>query len=286
MAAETRWTHREARVNGVRLHRVEAGEGPPVVLLHGFPEFWWGWRRQLPALAEAGFRAVAPDLRGYHFSEKPAGVGAYRVETLAADVAALIAELGEGSAHLVGHDWGGVVAWRLAMDHPERVRRLVVMNAPHPEPFRRALRGGRQALRSWYAAAFQLPVLPEAALRAGGYRLLDRVFEGAAGRLGVFAPAELARYREAAARPGALSAMLHYYRAAVRYRVAPSRQIAHETMLIWGERDPALGVELTRGLDPWVPRLRVHRLPAAGHWVQHEAPETVNRLLAGFLREG
>ena len=280
------WVHREARVNGVRLHRVEAGEGPPVVLLHGFPEFWWGWRKQLPALAEAGFRAVAPDLRGYNFSEKPPGIASYRVETLAADVAELIAALGVERAHLVGHDWGGVVAWYVAMLHPERVGRLVVMNAPHPAAFRRELRRGRQALRSWYAGAFQLPLLPEAAFRAGGYRLVDRVFRSAAGRRGVFAPEELARYREAAARPGALSAMLHYYRAAVRFPRPRTRPIPHETLLVWGERDPALGVELTRGLEPWVPNLHVERIPEAGHWVQHEAPDRINSLLAAFLRGG
>ena len=284
MDGARRWVHREEQVNGVRLHRVEAGEGPPVVLLHGFPEFWWGWRRQLPALADAGFRGVAPDLRGYNFSEKPPGIASYRVETVAADVAALIDALGVERAHLVGHDWGGVVAWYVAMLHPERVDRLVVMNAPHPAAFRRELRRGRQALRSWYAGAFQLPLLPEAAFRAGGYRLVDRVFRGGAGRRGVFTPEELARYREAAARPGALSAMLHYYRAAVRFPRPRTRAIPHETLLIWGERDPALGVELTRGLEPWVPNLRVRRIPHAGHWVQHEAPDRVNALLATFLR--
>jgi epoxide hydrolase 4 len=286
METRPRWTHREERVNGVRLHRVEAGTGTPVVLLHGFPEFWWGWRRQLPALASAGFRAVAPDLRGYHFSEKPSGVGSYRVETLAADIAALIAALGVERAHLVGHDWGGVVAWYTAMLYPERVERLVVMNAPHPEAFRRELRRGPQALRSWYAGFFQLPLLPETAFRAGDYRLVDRVFRSAAGRGGVFSEAELARYREAAARPGALSAMLHYYRAAVRFPRPRTRTIPHETLLVWGERDPALGVELTEGLEPWVPRLRVERIPEAGHWVQHEASERVNQLLVDFLRGG
>jgi epoxide hydrolase 4 len=280
------WVHREERVNGVRLHRVEAGAGPPVVLLHGFPEFWWGWRRQLPALAQAGFRAVAPDLRGYNFSEKPSGIAAYRAEALAADVAALIRALGVERAHLVGHDWGGVVAWYVAMLHPERVDRLVVMNAPHPAAFRRALRRGPQALRSWYAAFFQLPSLPEAALRAGRFRLLGRVFAAGAGRRGVFTEEEIARYREAAARPGALTAMLNYYRAAVRFPRPPTRRILHPALLVWGERDRALGVELTRGLEPWVPHLRVERLPEAGHWVQHEAPERVNALLTGFLKGG
>jgi pimeloyl-ACP methyl ester carboxylesterase len=286
MTTERGWRHVEERINGIRLHRVEMGEGPPVVLLHGFPEFWWGWRRQLPALAKAGFRAIAPDLRGYNFSGKPPGVVSYRVEALAADVAGLIHALGVERAHLVGHDWGGVVAWYVAMLHPERVERLAILNAPHPVAFRRALRRGPQALRSWYAAAFQLPTLPEAALRAGGYRPLDRVFRGAAAKSGVFGEAELARYREAAARPGALTAMIHYYRAAVRHPAPRPRPIPHDTLLVWGERDPALGVELTEGLEPWVPCLRVERIPEAGHWVQHEAADRVTELLAGFLRGG
>jgi epoxide hydrolase 4 len=276
------WIHRERLLNGIRIHRVETGEGPPVVLLHGFPEFWWGWRHQLPALAAAGFRAVAPDLRGYGFSEKPRGVGAYRIGTLVDDAAALIDDLG-GRARVVGHDWGGVIAWYLAMLHPDRVERLAVLNAPHPVSFRRELRTPDQARRSWYVAAFQLPWLPEARLRADGHRLIGRIFHAGAGRPGIFSDEELGRYRESASRPGALTGMLNFYRAAARRPRPAPRPIEAPTLLVWGERDPALSPRLTVGLEPWIPDLRVERIPEAGHWVQHEAAGRVNRLLVEFL---
>src|SRR5262249_33835635 len=150
------WAHRHALVGGLRLHYVEAGAGPPVLLLHGFPEFWYSWRHQLPALAGAGFRAWAPDLRGYNESEKPAGVRNYRVRLLVEDVAGLIRHTGAGRATVVGHDWGGVIAWRLAMDRPELVERLVILNAPHPGAFLRELRNPAQWLRSAYVLFFQL----------------------------------------------------------------------------------------------------------------------------------
>ena len=159
---------------GVRLHHVSAGRGPLVLLLHGFPDFWYGWRRQLPALAAAGFRAVAPDLRGYNLSERPARVADYRIERLADDVAALVRALGADRAHVVGHDWGGLIAWQLAMRHPQVVDRLAILNAPHPARFRRLLLDPRQGLRSWYVAFFQLPWLPERVLGANGRRALRR----------------------------------------------------------------------------------------------------------------
>ncbi|MBW3571102.1 MAG: alpha/beta hydrolase [Gemmatimonadetes bacterium] len=286
METEAGWTHREARVNGVRLHWVEAGEGMPVVLLHGFPEFWWGWRRQIQPLADAGFRVIAPDLRGYNLSEKPRGVGAYRIRTLVADVEALIRHTGAQRAHVVGHDWGGVIAWWLAMQAPERVERLAVLNAPHPRAFRREIRTADQMRRSWYAMAFQLPVLPEMALRANGFRLLESIFRAESVRPGAFADDDLRRYREAAARPGALTAMINYYRAAARYPRPPTRTIPHPTLLIWGERDQALRVQMTEGLEPWVPEIRVERLPQASHWVAAEFAERVTELLAGFLGGG
>jgi epoxide hydrolase 4 len=283
---EAEWVHREERIGGLDLHRVEAGSGHPVVLLHGFPEFWWGWRRQIPALADAGFRAVAPDLRGYNLSAKPEGIAAYTVDALVGDLVGLIDTLGAERVHLVGHDWGGIVAWYAAMLHPERIDRLVVLNAPHPASYRRASRRLEQAFRAWYALVFQLPGLPEWALRARGFRLVDRVFRAGAGRRGVFSPGELARYREAAARPGALTAMVNYYRAAARLPRPQNRTIPPPTLLVWGERDPALSVRLTHGLEERVPGLRVERIPSAGHWVQHEAPERVNELLLDFLRGG
>lgn len=280
------WSHREASVGGVRLHYVEAGEGPLVVLLHGFPEFWYGWRRQIPALAEAGFRAVAPDMRGYNLSDKPEGVDAYRVERLVEDVAGLVRHLGAERAHLVGHDWGGVVAWYFAMLRPELLDRLVVVNAPHPAAFAREIRRPDQMLASAYAAFFQLPALPEAVLRAGGFALLERVFRAGPARPGAFTDADVERYKEALGRPGALTAALNYYRASVRRRRPEVRPVAAPTLLVWGEKDPHLVVRLAEGLEEWVPGIRVERLPGASHWVAADEPERLSRLLAGFLRGG
>lgn len=282
-ADESGWTHHEAVVNNLRLHWVEAGEGPPVLLLHGFPEFWYEWRHQLPALARMGFRAIAPDLRGYNGSEKPSGVAAYRIENLVGDVQGLIRHLGVERAYVVGHDWGGVVAWWLAMIAPEQVDRLVIINAPHPQAFRRELMTPDQMLRSWYAAAFQVPLLPEAAFRANGFALLERIFRASSVRPGAFTDEDLRRYREAAARPGAITAMINYYRAAARYPGPPARAITAPTLLIWGEEDQALSIRLTEGLDAWVPGIRVERIPGVSHWVPAEAPDRVNELLAGFL---
>lgn len=280
------WTHREAVVDGVRLHYVEAGEGPLVILLHGFPEFWYEWRFQIPALAAAGFRVIAPDLRGYNLSDKPRGVGSYRVDALVEDVAALIRHVGVERAHVVGHDWGGVIAWYLPMLHPELVERLAVLNAPHPAAFRRELRRPDQLFRSSYVAFFQFPWAPEAAFRANDFALLEHVFRTEPARPGAYTDEDVRLYKEAMARPGALTASLNYYRAAVRHSPPRVRRIDAPTLLIWGERDPHLVVRLTEGVERWVPDLRVERIPEASHWVAVDEPERVNRLLADFLRGG
>jgi pimeloyl-ACP methyl ester carboxylesterase len=280
---EAGWTHREAVVNNVRLHWVEAGAGRPVLLLHGFPQFWWMWRGQIQPLADAGFRVIAPDLRGYNLSDKPSGVDAYRMEHLVADVEGLIRQTGVERAHVVGHDWGGLIAWWLAMLSPERVERLAILNAPHPAAFRREVRMPDQMLRSWYAAAVQLPVLPELAIRRDDFALLESAFRASSVRPGAFTDDDIRRYREAAARPGALTAMLNYYRAAARRPTPPTRRIDHPVLLIWGEQDQALTIRMTHGLQEWVPNLRIERLPEASHWVAEEAPERVTALLTDFL---
>ena len=280
---EAGWAHHEALVNNVRLHWVEAGSGPPVLLLHGFPEFWWEWRRQIQPLADAGFRVIAPDLRGYNLSDKPRGVSAYRIETLVADVEGLIRQTGAQRAHVVGHDWGGLVAWWLAMLSPESVDRLAILNAPHPAAFRREIRKPDQALRSWYAAAFQVPVLPELAIRRNDFAVLEGIFRASSVRPGAFTDDDIRRYKEAAGRPGALTAMLNYYRAAARRPGPPTRRIDHPTLLIWGERDQALSIRNTHGLEEWVPNLRIARIAEASHWVAAEYPDRVNALLTDFL---
>jgi pimeloyl-ACP methyl ester carboxylesterase len=281
------WAHRRVAVDGIGLHYVEAGAGRPVVLLHGFPEFWYSWRHQLPALADAGFRALAIDLRGYNESDKPAGVDAYRPDRLTEDVAELIRRAAGGRAFVVGHDWGGVVAWRLAARHPDLVDKLAVLNATHPAAYRRERRRNfRQWLRSWYVLFFQLPWLPERVLRAGDYALLARALRRQPVRPGAFSAEDVARYKEAWARPGALTAALNYYRAAFRHRAEMERApqvVRVPVLVVWGERDPYLGVELTEGLGRWAPDLRVERIADASHWVQNDAPEKVNRLLADFF---
>lgn len=276
------WTHHEGEVNGVRLHWVEQGRGPLVVLLHGFPELWYEWRHLIPALAAAGFRAVAPDMRGYNLSEKPKGVEPYALRHLTADVAALVRHLGETRAHVVGHDWGGVVAWRLAMDHAEVVDRLVIVNAPHPRVFARELRKPKQALKSAYAAFFQLPAVPEAVFRANGYAMVERVFRDEP-RPGAYTGEDIALYKEAIARPGALKAMINYYRAAVRHPAGESLPVTAPTLVVWGEDDAHLNVENTIGLEEHVPGVRVERLPGVSHWVPADAPEELAALVTRFL---
>jgi epoxide hydrolase 4 len=278
------WPHHTERVGELRLHWVEAGEGPVVILLHGFPDHWRGWRRQIPALAAAGFRVVVPDLRGYHRSERPAGIRPYRMLRLMEDVLALGDRLGAGRFHLAGHDWGGVVAWHVAMRHPERIDRLVVLNAPHPVAFRRELRRGGQLLRSWYALLFQLPLLPEWILRRRGAAAIGRLFRRSPVRAGAFSEEDLAAYRRAASEPGAVRAMLAYYRAALRYPASAARPVRSPTLLLWGERDAALSPRLTERLGRWVPDLRVVRIPDASHWVMADAPDRVSAEMAAFLR--
>lgn len=277
------WSHRTATINGLRFHYVEAGTGPLVVLLHGFPEFWYAWHHQIPALAAAGFHAVAPDLRGYNETDKPPGVHNYRIDLLLSDIVGLIEHTGERRAVVVGHDWGGALAWYLAIRKPEVVNKLIILNAPHPAAFRRELRRWDQWLRSTYILFFQLPALPEWLLQAGDYYFLKRMLRRQPARPGAFTADDVARYRQALARPGARTAALNYYRAALRFHAGPPAVLPAPTLLIWGERDPYLGVRLTQGLDEWVPNLQIERLPNASHWVQNDAPEEVNRLLLAFL---
>jgi len=283
------WTHHEAIVNGVRLHYVEAGEGPLVVLLHGFPEFWYSWRHQIPALAAAGFRVIALDMRGYNLSEKPPGVRSYDIHVLAADVAALICYAGEERATVVGHDWGGAVAWAAAMHHADTMDKLIVLNAPHPVAFLRELRTPAQLRKSWYILFFQLPWLPEASNRAGNFAVLRSVFQHDPARRDAFTSADISRYIRAMAQPGALTASINYYRATMRrgprQMQRDVRRINVPTLLIWGEQDRYLGTGLTRGLEKWVPHLRVECLPHASHWVQHDEPQRVNELMIEFLRQ-
>jgi len=271
-----------AEVGDVRLHYVEAGDGPLVVLLHGFPEFWYGWRQQIAPLVEAGFRVVAPDLRGYNLSSKPEGFRDYTADKLAADVRGLIRELGAESAMVVGHDWGGTVAWTLAMNHPEVVDRVAILNAAHPRKLNEGLKTPRQLLRSWYFFYFQFPWLPERRARRWHWRFFKRFLRDARP---AFSAEELDRYVEAWSQPGAAKAMIDYYRAAVRLGSKQEiRTVTAPTLVIWGQGDRYLGPKLAEPHQEDVPNLdRVERLPNASHWVHHDEAERVNKLLVDFL---
>jgi pimeloyl-ACP methyl ester carboxylesterase len=279
--------HRYADLGDVRLHYVEAGEGPLVVLLHGFPEFWYSWRLQIPALAEAGFRVVAPDMRGYNLSDKPRGAKNYRAELLGQDVVRLIRACGEERASVVGHDWGAAVAWMVAMHHPKQVEEVAILNVPHPERFLRGLRTLRQLRKSWYIFFFQIPWLPEIAVRAGNFAPLRAAFRNDRMRAGAFSSRDIERYVEAISRPGALTAAINYYRAL--FRLTPTRarrqirRVEMPVLVIWGEQDRYLGAELAEPARNRVPNVRVERLPDASHWVQLDRPEKVNALLLEFL---
>jgi epoxide hydrolase 4 len=274
-----------AEVGDQRLHYVEAGQGPLVVLLHGFPEFWYGWRRQIVPLAAAGFRVVAPDTRGYNLSSKPGGVGAYDAGQLAGDIAGLIHERGAGSALLAGHDWGGTIAWTVAMHHPQVVDRLAILNAAHPRKLSQGLHHPGQLRKSWYFFFFDLPDLPEAVVRADDWRFFRHFLRDARP---AYTPEETGRYEQAWAQPGAATAMINYYRCSVRASPkkaeAALRPVSAPTLVIWGQRDRYLGPELAEPEHDDVPNLdRVERLPDASHWVHHDEHERVNQLLTDFF---
>ncbi|MEF8852216.1 MAG: alpha/beta hydrolase [Haloarculaceae archaeon] len=279
--------HERFDVGEVTLHAVTAGPagGPPVVCLHGFPEFWYGWRHQVPALADAGFRVVAPDQRGYNRSDRPDGLDAYTLDPLSGDVVGLLDALGYGDAHLVGHDWGAAVAWHTALHHPDRVRRLVPMNVPHPAAYEAALPWNpRQLLRSWYVLSFQFPGASERAWSAADWRLL-RWFVDTSTREGTWAEPVLDRYREAWSRPGAFSAMLDWYRALVRREPAkpPSWTVEVPTLVLWGVADPYIVPELADASVEYCADGRLERVESATHWLHHEVPRRVNDCLVEFL---
>jgi pimeloyl-ACP methyl ester carboxylesterase len=277
---------------GLGLHGAVAGDGPLVLMLHGFPECWYSWRHQLRELSRA-FLCVAPDLRGYGESDAPRGVQNYAIEALVGDVRDLIRHFGRERATVIGHDWGGAIAWAASLMHPEVVERLVILNCPHPRQMQRHLRSNfRQLARSWYIFFFQLPWLPELVLRAGDFAPLMRTMREGAVNKAAFTDADLEHYRAALRRPYALSAALNYYRALMRrdfIRGAPAdnwlgRKVQAPTLIIWGEQDIALTKELTYGMeDLFEHGFETKYVPDSGHWVQQEKPELVNRLLMDFL---
>ena len=278
---------RRVATNGIHLEVAEAGPegGPLAILLHGFPEPWAGWRHQIGPLAAAGYRVVAPTQRGYGGSDRPRGVAAYHLDELVADLLGLIDAYGRERAVLVGHDWGGIVAWAAIERHPDRFERAVILNAPHPAAMQATLRSDfKQMLRSWYVFTFQLPFLPERLLARRDFRPLERAMTSTA-RPGAFDPADFEAYRAAWRQPGALRSMIHWYRAAARAPRWPAAAapIAVPTLLIWGVLDHALGPELARLSYARCRSARLEWLDDATHWVAHEEPDRVNRLILDFL---
>ncbi len=285
-----------ASANGMRLHYAAAGDPahPLVLFLHGFPEFWYAWREQLAHFGTTHF-AVAPDLRGYNLSSKPDEVSAYAVKHLVEDVRQLAGALGASAPFtLVGHDWGGAVAWAFAIAHPQLLDRLIIINAPHPSVFARQLRENpAQQQASQYMLRFREPGA-ETALAANDHAMLVRALTATAAP-GAFNDADLAAYRRAWSQPGALTGGLNYYRAsrigppgrngepAASFLAPGMARVEVPTLVIWGARDHALLPGNLDGLDTFVPRLTIERIPDATHWVVHEKPAEVNRLLRRFL---
>lgn len=281
---EGSWKHEYIITNKVKLHYVTQGEGPLMLMLHGFPEFWYSWRHQIPEFA-TDFKVVALDLRGYNDSDKPQDQSAYVMDQFIKDVDGVIKGLGYERCVLVGHDWGGAIAWSFAYAHPEMVERLIVINMPHPAKFAQGLRTPQQLLRSTYIFFFQLPWLPELLLQSSDYQAIETAFKGMAVNKSAFTKADLEAYKDAAAKRGALSAMLNYYRNVWQQRLLSFdwSVLAVPTLIIWGENDTALGKELTYGTEAYVRDLQIKYIPNCNHWVQQEQPQMVNNYMREFL---
>lgn len=281
-------TSARIKTNGVELHVVQSGpaDGPLVILLHGFPEFWYGWRKQIPALAKAGFRVWAPDQRGYNTSAKPPKIRDYRLDKLADDAAGLIEASGRSRVIVVGHDWGAAVAWWLAADYPELVERLVILNTPHPLVMQQMLRTDpRQLLRSWYMFFFQIPWLPEALMRRTNWRGMVQGLQSSS-RPGTFTETEFELYRGAWSQRGAFRAMLNWYRAAFQCPPPPPRneRIMPPTLILWGTQDKFIRQEAAL---PSVDRCDLGELVFynnATHWLQHEEFQDVNERIIEFAK--
>lgn len=278
------WSHAFITTNGIKLHYVTQGDGPLLLLLHGFPEFWYSWRHQIPEFAN-DHKVVALDLRGYNESDKPAEQSAYVMAEFVKDIQGVITGLGYDRAVLVGHDWGGAIAWNVAYAHPELVERLVILNIPHPAKFAEGLLTPQQLLRSSYIFFFQLPWIPELSIQADDFRLLEQSFRGMAVNKSAFTDADITAYKTALARPGALTAALNYYRNPLQQKILNTSWPVLEvpTLMIWGEDDLPLGKELTYGTEHYVRNFQIQYIPDCSHWVQQEQPELVNQYIRNFL---
>jgi epoxide hydrolase 4 len=282
------WRHEFVETNNIRLHCVTQGEGELIVLLHGFPEFWYSWRHQIPALARH-FKVVVPDLRGYNYSDKPSS--GYDLDTLSRDIEGLIGAMGYVKAHIVGHDWGGAIAWHLAQKYPQMLDKLAILNAPHPQKFLQEMGSNiDQIRRSWYVLAFQVPGIPEWLIQQNLKDFVLNVFRGQAVRKGAFSAEDHEIYREALQKPGVIAAALNYY----RQLLAPQSWLQNinvnplpitvPTLILWGQEDNFLSNKLIEGLDRLIHApFELKLVPECGHWIQQEVPQTVNRELLSFF---
>lgn len=276
--------HGFIKSNGINLHYASQGEGKLMLMLHGFPEFWYSWRYQIAEFAR-DYHVVAVDMRGYNDSDKPEALSAYKMSELIADVKGIINGLGYEDCILVAHDWGGAIAWNFAYEHPEMVEKLIVMNLPHPVKFKEGLKTWQQLQKSWYIFLFQIPWLPELIFQTNNYQAIASAFVDLAIDKSAFKESDLTAYRHAAAKPGAMTAMINYYRANFTF-LADNRDygiLEIPTLMIWGEEDTALGKELTYGTDAYVRNLQLKYIPNCSHWVQQEQPQLVNQYMRDFL---
>ena len=279
--------HTTIKTNGIYLHVVQAGpqDGPLVILLHGFPEFWYGWQKQMAFLAQAGYRVLVPDQRGYNLSDKPRGFAAYTINELSADVIGLLDATKREKCYLVGHDWGANVAWWTAIRHPERVEKLVIINVPHPTVFQQTLRKNLgQLRRSWYVFFFQIPWLPEKLLSRQNWRVALRSLVNTS-RPGTFSEGDQEKYRAAWSQPYAMTAMINWYRAVVRKppKKPANMRVRVPTLVIWGKGDKFLVSAMAQPSADMCDAGRVEFFPHGTHWVQHEEPDRVNKLLTDFF---
>lgn len=280
-------SHQFIEVNGIKLHIAKQGNGEKlVILLHGWPEFWYTWRMQIPVLAEK-FTVVAPDLRGFNLSDKPKGIKNYKIDVVASDIAALIPKLGFSKAHIIGHDFGGATAWAFAALYPELTEKLVVLNCPHPKEMFIGMRAPRQMLRSWYIFMHQIPFLPELIYKASLPLFFKTFLKGWMYNKQNFTNEDLKEFVKAFRQKGAMSSSLNYYRAAIQSK--PNKQVFKNkikapTLLLWGEGDKALGKEMSLNTANYIDApYEVKYFPKCSHWIQNDLPEEVNENLMRFL---
>ena len=277
-------------INGMALHVVLAGptSGKPLILLHGFPEFWFAWRRQIDHFVSSGYRVIIPDQRGYNLSEKPAGIASYSIDLLTKDVVGILDTVANSKAFVVGHDWGAAVTWYLAARYSDRVDRAAMLSVPHPRVFiRNLIMNPAQLRRSWYMFFFHLPWLPEFILRRRDWALLVRVLRNTSPP-GVFSNSDLERYKESWARKDALTGMLNWYRATLRLPLKlaldpKASRVRVPALLIWGKNDQFVGEAMARESLQYCDDGHLEMLESATHWVQHEQPRQVNTLLSQFF---